>query len=275
MTNHIDDFLRSVSVIDTETTHLLPDQAEIVEVAGCYWDGAFWRTDGMLLNARRGIPPEASAKNNISRRMIQSEPYFDQAVKDIKRLLRWNDAAYFVAHNAAYDRQVLGHAWHRMDNVADARICDDQSRWICTWRLSRQVLGHQFGDIEYGLNYLRYLLDLDVPDGHAVHRAADDAVTCALLLHALVDFAIEQGQVTEDGDIGQQLHDLCWQYITVAKWPFGKYRGVALSEIPDDYYAWALKNLPALNEADPGYDRDLSESVRQLLESRLAAVGGE
>ena len=95
---------------------------------------------------------------------------------DIKGLLRWDGAAYFVAHNAAYDRQVLGHAWHRMDSVADARICDDQSRWICTWRLSRQVLGHQFGDIEYGLNYLRYLLDLDVPDSHAVHRAADDVL---------------------------------------------------------------------------------------------------
>lgn len=270
MSKHVDDFLGSVTVLDTETTHLLPDQAEIVEIAGCAWDGAFWHTHGQLLNARNGIPPEASAKNNISRRMIENQPYFDQAVKDIKQLLRWDHSNYFVAHNAAYDRQVLGHAWHRMDSVADARVCDDQSRWICTWRLSRQVLGHQFGDIEYGLNYLRYLLDLPVPDGHAVHRAADDAFTCALLLHALVDFAIEQGQVTDGPNLGAELHALCWQHITVTKWPFGKHRGVALADIPNDYYAWALANVNSLRPDDPSYDRDLAESVRQLLESRLA-----
>jgi DNA polymerase III epsilon subunit-like protein len=265
----IDRLLHSVVVLDTETTNLLPDQAEIVEIAGCVWDGAWWRTDGMLLNARNGIPPEASAKNNISRRMIQSEPYFDQAVNDIKHLLRWNTASYFVAHNAAYDRQVLSHAWHRMDSIADARVCDDQSRWICTWRLSKHVLGHQFPDIEYGLNYLRYLLDLDVPDSHGVHRAGDDAMTCALLLQALIDFAIEQGQVTDDDTLGAQLNTLCWSPINIVKWPYGRYRGTLLADIPNDYYAWALKNLAALRPDDPGYYADLAESVRQLLERRL------
>ena len=269
MSKNVDDFLKSVSVIDTETTNLLPDQAEIVEIGGANWDGALWHADGLLLNARNGIPPEASAKNNISRRMIENQPYFDQAVKDIKSLIRWDTASYFVAHNAAYDRQVLGHAWHRMESIKDARVCDDQSRWICTWRLSRQVLGHQFGDIEYGLNYLRYLLDLDVPDGIAVHRAKDDTYMCALLLQALVDFAIEQGQVDDGPDLGKELHQLCWSPITVTKWPFGKHRGVALADIPNDYYAWALQNLPALKQGDPGYDHDLSESVRQLLEDRL------
>lgn len=270
MSKHVDDFLRSVTVLDTETTHLLPDQAEIVEIAGAHWDGVVWHTHGQLLNARNGIPPEASAKNNISPRMIKDKPYFDQTSNDIKRSLRWNEAAYLVAHNAAYDREVLRHAWLRMDSRTDAKVCDDQRRWICTWRLSRQVLGHQFGDIEYGLNYLRYLLDLAVPDDHGVHRADSDTLTCALLLHALVDFAIEQGQVSDGPDLGVELHALCWSPITVTKWPFGKHRGVILSDIPNDYYAWALQNLPALKPDDPGYDHDLAESVRQLLESRLA-----
>lgn len=267
---YINSFLNSVTVIDTETTNLLADQAEIVEVGSARWTGeSFWHAEGMLLNARNGIPPEASAKNNIGPRLIRDKPYFDQSARDIKRLLYWDSSRYFVAHNAAYDRQVLHHAWKRMESTPDARVCDDQDRWICTWRLSKQVLGHQFGDIEYGLNYLRYLLDLDVPDGIAVHRAKDDAYMCALLLGELIGRAIGQGLVDDAPDLGERLHALCWAPITVRKWPFGKHRGVALEDVPDDYYAWALKNLPALNESDTSYDADLAESVRVVLERRL------
>lgn len=266
----IETFFESVTVLDTETTHLLPDQAEIVEIAGARWYQQEWAAESTLLNARNGIPPAASAKNNISPRMIANQPYFDQITNDIKVMLNWNGARYFVAHNARYDREVLKHAWNRVESTADRRICEDQSRWICTWRLSRQILAHDFNDIEYGLNYLRYLLDLPVADNTAVHRAADDTVMCALLLEYLTRKVVADGYVRADEDIGAYLHQLCWSPIIMQTWPMGKYRGAALADIPTDYYVWALKNINSLNESDPSYDIDLATSVAAVLEKRLA-----
>ena len=264
-------FLKEITVLDTETTNLIAEQAEIVELASARFDDSNgWVIRDRLFNARQGIPPAASAKNNIGPRMIQDQPYWDQCTKEIKDMLAWDRARYFVAHNCSYDQNVLAAAWQRTASSADVDVAQDQSRWICTWRLSKQILAHDFGDIEYGLNYLRYLLDLPVPDDHVSHRAGADTLICALLLEKLMGIAVHKDLISLNADVGRQLHDLCWSHIKIAVWPFGKHRGVALTEIPDDYWVWALKNLPALNDADPGYDHDLSESVRLLLEARLA-----
>lgn len=267
--SNVINFLESVTVLDTETTHLLPEQAEIVEVAGAKFNNNNWVVKSMLLNAHNGIPPEASAKNNIGPRDIQNQPFWDQSDKEIKELIGWNTSKYFVAHNASYDRAVIAAAWRKMNYANDIAICEDQSRWICTWRLSRQILGHAFTDIEYGLNYLRFLLDLDVPSGHGVHRAGDDTFTCALLFQTLIDFAIELNLITDTTDIGEQLHALCWKPIDIKTWPFGKHRGTPLADIPNDYYLWALKNLGSLKEGTVDFDPDLADSVTRLLETRL------
>lgn len=265
---HTSDFYRTVTVFDTETTNLHADQAEIVELAAARYDGG-WRVASQLFDARNGIPPAASAKNNIGPRLIRGKPFFDQSVRAAKEMMAWDEARWFVAHNVSYDRQVLEHAWMRMESTSDARVCRDDARWICTWRVGKQILSHDFDDIEYGLNYLRYLLDLDVPEDHAVHRAGADTLSCALLLEELVRRGLASGMLTDSPDIGEQIHSLCWSHIRIRAWPFGKHKGSPLEDIPDDYYAWALKNMPSLNEADAAYDRDLAESVRAVLEKRL------
>lgn len=270
--NGLDAFLSRVSVIDTETTNLIAEQSEIVEIACTSFTTDGLETDGFLLGAYNGIPPEASAKNNISKRMIEGLPKFDQVTQRVKGLLKWSDPnRYFVAHNAAYDRKALSTAFSRIESRKDVSICDDDSRWICTWRLSKQILCHHFDDIQYGLSYLRYLLDLDVPDDTGVHRAGADTVVCAKLLEHLLGLAIEGGQIDATSDLGAELNALCRSHIPVRAWPFGKHKGVPLEDIPNDYYVWALKNVNSLNEDDPGYDPDLSESVRLLLEKRLSS----
>lgn len=265
---HASEFYSQVTVFDTETTNLYPDQAEIVELAAARYDKG-WHVESRLFDARNGIPPAASAKNNIGPRLIRGKPFFDQSARAAKEMLAWDDARWFVAHNVGYDRQVLEHAWLRMESGNDAKACRDDSRWICTWRLGKQILAHDFADIEYGLNYLRYLLDLPVPEGHAVHRAGADTLSCALLLEELVRRGIGSGLLRDAPDLGEQVHALCWSHITIKTWPFGKYKGTPLEDIPDDYYAWALKNIPALNESDAAHDRDLTESIRTVLERRL------
>lgn len=267
----IESFLTCTSVIDTETTNLLPESAEIVEIAAAHRSDGTWMTKGMLLGAQRGIPPAASAKNNISQRMIEGRPTFGDIQDEIRALIKWPTQTYWVAHNAAYDRAVLKQSWNQLGYQKDAALCDDDTRWICTWRLSRHILGHSFDDIEYGLNYLRYFLDLPVPDSLRLHRAADDTYLCAVLLERLVAMAIEQGLVDPSLDVGQQLNRISSSPIPIKTWPFGKYRGQPLSDTPNDYYSWALGNVDSLKEGSSAYDPDLAESVRQVLEARLAS----
>lgn len=109
----------------------------------------------------------------------------------------------------------------------------------------------------------------------AAHRAGNDTLVCAILLELLVDYALAKGLITDTDSMGKQLHTLCWQPLTYKTWPFGKNKGKLLSEIPNDYYLWALDNIDALNESKDGYDYDLAESVRMELEKRLQAPAGE
>lgn len=264
--NQIEIFKNSITVLDTETTNLLPESCEIVEVAGTTWDGR-WRTKSTLLGAQNGIPAEASAKNNISNRLIANLPTFKNDISNIKVILNWPSSKWYIAHNAEYDRTALKHAFSQATDIA---LCEDQSRWICTWRLSKQILKHEFNDIQYGLNYLRYKLDLQIDDNIGVHRAAADTLVTATLLDKLIEIAIRNNQVNPAENIGIQLNKLCLDNILVKIWPFGKkHRGQLLEELDNDYFLWALKNLPQLDESNSLYDADLTESVRQLLEKRL------
>ena len=116
------EFYTSITVLDTETTNLLADQAEIVELAAARFDPqAGWVVRDRLFNAHNGIPPAASAKNNISPRMIRDQPYWDQCVRESKDMLAWDTARYFVAHNCSYDQSVLATAWDRCGSSADVQ----------------------------------------------------------------------------------------------------------------------------------------------------------
>lgn len=264
-----DTFLKSISVIDTETTNLIPEKAEIVEVAGASYDGHRWNVVSGLFGARNGIPPEASAKNHISNRMIKDKATFADSVDNAKNLLGWKDATYFVAHNCRYDQAVLSQAFISASCNKDAIIAQDTGRWLCTHRLAKQLIPHDFKDMQYNLSFLRYKLDLPVDDELAAHRAGSDTLVCASLFEFLLDYAIANNLVNDGPDLGKELHALCWRPFTVTVWPFGKNKGKSFKEIPTDYYMWALGNMDCLNETHKDFDRDLAENVRIELESRL------
>ena len=263
----IEQFLESVSILDTETTGLDAANAEIVEMASATRANGTWQIQSHLFRAEDGIPPEASAKNQISNRMVAQEPTFSRGIDRVLSMLGTSNL--FVAHNAAYDQQVLTSSLVRAHEFDLAQLFATRSLWICTWRLSRRIYQHSFTDQLYGQNYLRYKLDLPIPDSSGVHRAGAEVWVCGALLERLIEDASTQGMLDTNGHIGSQLVEMSWAPIPVLTWPIGKHRGVALKEVPTDYYLWALENLASLNESNPSYDVDLSESVRIELESRL------
>lgn len=264
-----DNFLKSVTVMDTETTDLIPDNAEIVEIAGARYTGHDWTVQSMLLGSVKPIPPEASAKNNISQRMIAGKPTFAQSADRVKEILHWNNTSYWVAHNCMYDQAVLSRAWISADETRQVIVTQDRNRWICTHRLAKQLFNVNFKDMQYNLSYLRYKFDLPVDDSTGVHRGADDTLVCSKLFEFLVNTALEQGIISNESNIGEQIHKLCWQPFSVTSWPFGKHKGKKFSDIPTDYYLWAIDNMDCFKEKHENYNPDMVDAVRQELESRL------
>jgi DNA polymerase III epsilon subunit-like protein len=267
---HRDTFLRSVTVLDTETTNLYPDKAEIVEIAGASYDGQNWQVESRLFGAADGIPPEASAKNHISMRMIEGKPTFIEQLDEAKRIMGLMTSTFFVAHNCAYDQTVLDKAFVAAGDHGAATLAIGQNWWICTHRLSKKLLDVNFDDMEYNLSFLRYKLDLPVDDDMPSHRAGADTLVCAVLFEFLVDYALALDMVTDGPDLGAQIHALCWGPVAIDKWPFGKNKGKLLKDIPTDYYVWALDNMDSLKEGGDRFDPDLAASVARELERRLA-----
>jgi len=261
-------FLTQVSVIDTETTNIDPSQAEIIQVAGGIHKNGFWNVNSVLLGSQNPIPPEASATHHISNRMIAHEPRFVHAQQRVLDVMHW-DQPWMVAHNSSYDQTVLSNAWISCGEPQRSKQALDKSRWICTYRLARHLLQADFPDMKYSLGYLRYSLDLPVPDDTPAHRADADVLTCALLLEFLVDYAVALGKIDPSVDLGESLNQLCWTNIPVLTWPYGKHRGVLLQDIDTDYYMWALDNMEYLREGSYGFDADLAASVAEVLEKRL------
>lgn len=259
----------SVVILDTETTNLVPEKAEIVELATAKFINNDWHITTLLLGANNPIPPEASAKNHISNRMISGLPRFQDQLSKIDLMLNSEHSQYLVAHNSKYDQKVLETAWRAVGNLQLAEKAGCNDYWICTHRLAKKLLDFDFNDMQYNLSYLRYKLDLPVPDDMGSHRAGADTLTCALLFEFLVEYALATDKIKDTADLAQQLHDICWDTIHVKTWPFGKHKGKPLCDIETDYYQWAIDNLDALKESHPSYDRDLAESIVIELEKRL------
>lgn len=260
-------FLSSVTVVDTETTHLQAEQAQICEMAVGKWRGGFWHAQSELFNVEGGIPPQASARNCISNAMVQHEPTWCQSLDLVRDWMC--DHSVFVAHNAEYDRQVLFYSAARADDLELAELFADPHKWLCTWRMSRRIYQHTYKDQLYGQNYLRYALDLDVPQDVGVHRAEADVQVCGKLLERITEDAIQQGFVDPQQPLVPQMLALTHDPILVSVWPMGKYRDQPLANMPTDYFLWALDNLPMLDEKNPGHSRDLIASVTVELEKRL------
>lgn len=261
---HIQNFLKSVAVVDCETTGLDATTAEIIELASGVFDGKEWQTKGLLFRPNKSIPPEASAKHFISNRMVQDKPLFENTIDSVIEII--GVPAYFVAHNVHYDRTLLVSSLERANENDLAELLANDDLWICTLRLAKRIYPAQES---FALQYMRYALDLPVDDTVIGHNAESDVTVCALFLERLIKDGVALGLIDADSPIGPQLNALTIDPILVDVWTVGKHKGTKLVDIPTDYYLWALENMDVLKADKSQYDRDLSESVRQVLESRL------
>lgn len=175
-----------------------------------------------LFNPGRPIAIEAMAVHHITNEMVKNRPAFKQS--DMWRQLRaltddTNNAV--VAHNAQFDVAMLNH-----EEIYPTRV-------ICTLKLARFL--DKAGVIpQYGLQYLRYYLELNV-DAKA-HDALGD-ITVLEALFKRIHARFEQDAVQ---DIENEMIRISNSPILIPRMPFGKHKGVLFSEIPVDYLQWLL-----------------------------------
>lgn len=198
------------------------------------------------------IPPEASAVHHITNKMVNEKPVFSGSLdsKKIKELFENKDSVV-IAHNAPFDLLMI-----KKEGI-------EPKKFICTLRLARHL--DPDGKIErYNLQYLRYLLDLDVEA--TAHDALGDVLVLEKLFERLKKKLMEQENLNEEKVLEKMIeissHPSLFKFIN-----FGKHNGKELKEIAQidpGYLEWLLKQ----KEESDQIDEDWIYTLKHYLHAR-------
>lgn len=220
--------------LDTETTGAGPDD-RLCQLAFKAGQG---KGECGLFNTGKPIAVEAMAVHHITNEMVRDKPAFKQSDLRIKLKALVDDRNNaIVAHNAQFDVAMLNH-----EDIHPVRV-------ICTLKLARYL--DKAGVIpQYGLQYLRYYLKLNV------EAKAHDALGDITVLEALFKRMYARFEHDEVEDIENEMIRISNSPVLIPRMPFGKHKGVMFSEIPADYLEW-------LQGTD--LDGDMAHTVRYHL----------
>lgn len=174
------------------------------------------------------IPPEASAIHHITNKMVKNKPIFKEGTDFpiIKKLFEDEDSV-MVAHNAAFDLMML-----EKEGIKP-------NKFICTLRVAREL--DKEGKIkQYNLQYLRYLLDLDVEA--VAHDAMGDVLVLEKLFERLKNKIMKEEGLDENTTT-ERMIDISSHPSLLRSFGFGKYNGKKLEEvlaIDRKYLEWLL-----------------------------------
>lgn len=182
----------------------------------------------------------AQATSHITPRMVENKEAFktSETAMKLQELLKTHA---LVAHNAKFDIKMLQKEGIEVPN------------FICTLKIARYLDKNAVIE-SYGLQYLRYLLDLDVTA--TAHDAKGDVIVLMALFKRLVKKVSEitdNGEDTEGGLYAEMVR-ISKQPIEFVKFNFGKHKGKTVAEVANDpydrsYLNWLLKEKLA-NEPD-------------------------
>jgi len=262
MTDYLSKLFTDCLVVDTETTSLDFKAAEIIQyssqdvlsILGAIADESY-DIPCDFYKPSQPISAKISSITTITNRMVADSIAFEETLGDVQA--EFDRFPYMIAHNAVYDNGVF------------ARYNLNTPKNICTMRLSRKLFADDPSIEEHKLAYLRYALDLPIPDNVAAHLADADVMVTALLFVKLVEVAIERGIITDDRDYAEQIIEYLDTPVIITVMPFGKHKGEKLVDMPLSYWQWAMSKMDSLNEDDAAYDKDFAASVATAVEEIL------
>lgn len=218
---------------DVETTGVRPTD-KIVELAYTIFDEDSNLLDQheSLIDPEMHIPSGASAANGITDDMVADAPTLEQYLTIVKQNpLMFDEPGIFIAHNAAFDHRYLGPLMHPETEV------------MCTLRLAKKL----WPELDsHKLQALKYSLNLPKVEGDAHRAGADVEMLVNLVLHMMATTGLDIPGLLE----------LAKAPLNIEKMTFGKHKGLALKDVPKDWFVWLLKQ----DNVDP----DLAASIRKI-----------
>lgn len=227
--------MQKILFLDTETTGNEPPKDRLCQVC--------WMADGVYHTEYFKPPVPISVKSmsitHITNKMVDDKPPFEGSAfkAELEEVLADH---ILVAHNARFDMAMLA-----AEGVA-------VPRHICTLRVAR-YLDADNKIPEYGLQFLRYFLDLDV-EGSA-HDAEGDVRVLAALFARLFAKMKESGEYATDDDILEAMYRISTTPSFIAVFQFGKYKGTRVADVAKTdrgYLEWLLRQ----KLADDAQDED-------------------
>jgi len=202
------------------------------------------------------IPPEASAVHHITNKMIADKPTFKGSADQIKIKELFEDKdSVVVAHNASFDLMII-----KKEDIKP-------KRFICTLRLARYLDKEEKID-RYNLQYLRYLLDIDVEA--TAHDAMGDVLVLEKLFERLKNKMMSE--IPAEGEEKLSEDEVIEKMIEISSHPsilhtfkFGKHNGKRIEDvlkIDRGYLQWLLDQK--LN--GDGIDEDWIYTLKHFLE---------
>lgn len=176
--------LRSLTyvVFDTETTGLLPDKDEVVQIGavrlvnGRRIEGEVFDT---LVNPGRAIPPSSTKVHGISDDMVEHAPPMAEAGARFRHFAK---DAVLVAHNAPFDMAFMKRDAAQAGAKLDNPVFD-------TILLSAAIFG---AEATHTLDAIAERLEVEIPNALR-HTALGDAEATALVFQKLLAVLEAQG----------------------------------------------------------------------------------
>jgi DNA polymerase-3 subunit epsilon len=172
-------------VVDLETTGTVPGQSRIIEVAAAkYRGGECLGTFSTLVNPGCGLPPFIVALTGITESLVLPAPTIDEVLPS---LLEFIGGAVLVGHNLRFDTSFLD-----ADLIARGRARLPNRR-VDTLTLARRLVRDEVPDCRLATLAARFRT-ATAP----THRALDDVLATADVLHALFERAAGFGVLALD-----------------------------------------------------------------------------
>jgi len=233
--------------LDTETTGRGPE-SRICQVAYSINGEEF----ESLFKPPVPIEVEAMAVSHITNRMVADKDPF--AGSDMHRHLDdiFSNGHIMVAHNAVFDAQML-----RRENIEVKNIID-------TFKIAQHI--DQDAEIpRYSLQYLRYFLDLDVPDAPAHDALGDVRVLERLFGHFFGRMCVRKD---DEKETIRKMIEISGKPIFVKKFNFGKYNGMLVGEVAmsdPGYLRWLLGEKIKARESGEENDENWIHTLEHYL----------
>ena len=198
------------------------------------------------------IPPEASAVHHITNKIVMDKPSFSESPdsKKIKELFE-NENSVVVAHNAQFDLMII-----KKEEI-------NPKNSICTLRLARYL--DPEGKIErYNLQYLRYLLELEVEA--TAHDALGDVLVLEKLFGRLKKKLVEVEKIESEDEIINKMIEISSHPSLLKSINFGKHNGKTIEEIlkvDPGYLEWLLKQKLESDQVDEDWIYTLKHYLKR------------